>query len=521
MANAHLDQGILVEYLKIQKKFSDSVCTPGVIDEYNKLAKDYQGDGRYIPTTLRDKLDFSVISNFISVMNEKVAWISTQVEFVKTMGEQNALLSILNNVDNELSSYYQDKNKNHILKIKSLLDELIVSAPFLISFKFPLNHLKLRADYDHYKNSTNSEYRRRANSIYFYRKIVQDGAFDDETMRNDSVVRSAFDTLYLSIKEKVTQKSDLEDSDRVDLLYIIKNFSRLLEEGKVKQLSHLAEWNDRTKRSLLFYQDLILNKKSQNDVLLHARANALFNLKKFVLTKEAQTYEFWAKQSDLMQALFSLETILYNEVGRSDAPDALERRDVAQIVMNRSENSHYNKFSKSDVLPDYLNTNTKDQNKNKWLNVLFKEGEFSFTYFYIPENYQIYCPDMSRSGRFYRRENIRIAINSLNHPRKKFKALRYYSRVSMFGRIKMDSLWSDFIPLPEVPGKLVKNAKKLINKIGTVPRTILYKFKGKEPNDIFHVIEINNKKYVVDANNTKNIYYYRNPHLFRYFEPIK
>jgi hypothetical protein len=305
------------------------------------------------------------------------------------------------------------------------------------------------------------------------------------------------------------------------LQFIIHNFKDLLHEGKKKQIARLEEWQKRTTRSINFYQDLLALKKSNSDQMMLDRANALNNLKDFVLKNESNAYAFWSKQSELMQSLFVIETILYNEVGRADAPDALERKDVAQIVINRFENNKYNNLSSADAITSYLTVNDKKNiAHNKWLNILFKEGEFSFTYFHIPGNFHIYCPDMSRNGQFYRRENARIAIELLNHPRKDFKAIRYFSRVSMFGRISMDSLWNDFTPLPEVPGKFVKNIKKIDSALQSGNARVLYKFSNKDLNKTFQVIEIKNKKYVVDLDNTKNIYYYRSPHLFRYFEPI-
>jgi hypothetical protein len=324
----------------------------------------------------------------------------------------------------------------------------------------------------------------------------------------------------LSIKEKQTKKQDLTDNDRVDLLFIIHNFSNLLKEGKSKQLARLQEWGLRTNRSLDFYQNLLSNPKSKNESVLNDRANALTNLKNFVLSKEAEVYKFWSEQSELMQSIFVMETILYNEVGRMDAPDALERKDVAQVVANRFDNDKYNSLSSQDSITKFLSPEIKT-NANKWLNILFKEGEFSFTYFYIPGNFHIYCPDMSRTGLFYRRENARIALKTLNNTSTNFKALRYFSRVSMYGRIAMDSLWTDFQALPEAPGNPVKNRTKIKNALDAGHALFLYKFENPDLDKSFKVVEVKNKKYVIDNSNTKNIYYYRSPHLFKYFAPIK
>lgn len=518
---AHLSEGILKEYLKIHKEFSSTVCTNNIPDDFQKLTKNYFGDGRYVPTAVDDKLDYGVIGNFLSLLNEKSTWINNQSEFIKSTADFSALLKILDLLNLELESYYQSKNSIHIEKIKSLLDEFKDKAPFLLSFKFPLDHLKLRGDYDRYKNSSASEPRRRANSIYFYRKIVQDGTFDEEMLKTDSGTRAAFDTLYKSIEDKQLKKHALSDNDRVDIIFLINSYTRLLKEGKDKLQARFQEWGLRNNRALIFYQDLLASKKINNELLLRERADALGNLKKFVLANEARAYEFWSKQSELMQALFVIETILYNEVGGSDAPDALERKDVTQLVNNRFENTKYNTLTAADSITPYLVANKININANKWLNILFKEGEFSFTYFYIPANFSIYCPDNSRTGQFYRRENTRIALRLLNQPRKNFKALRYYSRVSMYGRISMDSLWNDFAPLDEVPGKPLKNSKKIKSAFDGQKGLFLYKFINKEMKKTFQVFELNNKKYVVDLDNTKNIYYYRSPHLFRYFAPTK
>ena len=91
----------------------------------------------------------------------------------------------------------------------------------------------------------------------------------------------------------------------------------------------------------------------------------------------------------------------------------------------------------------------------------------------------------------------------------------------MYGRISMDSLWSDFKALDEVPGNALRNSKKIQSIYEQGKSLLLYKFTNGERKKTYQVIEFKNKKYVVDLANTKNIYYYRSPHLFRYFAPIK
>jgi hypothetical protein len=433
--------------------------------------------------------------------------------------------------------FTKDKAKQENIKTKAglqfvqLLKEIEQfknQIQFLLSFKFPVNHLSLRTEYEKFKNQNNKEARLRANSIYLFRKIVQDGTYDENLTRNDAVIRSAFDTLYMSLN-KEPNRNFLTDNERVDFSYVLRNFDKLLSLKPDVLIARYTEWKARNERTLAFYQDLVEGKKIRlsedsriKDVtsLLEERARSLYTLKDFVLSRESSTYDFWSRRSELMQSLFAIETILYSEVGRMDAPDALERRDVAQVVINRSENSTYNLLKSQDTITKFLSPKIKIE-ENKWLNVLFKEGEFSFTYFYIPGNLHIYCPDMSRTGQFLRRENVRIALELLNKPRTNFTALRYFSRTGMFGRIEMDSLWDEFRALPEVPGKPVRNPRKIYDLFRRDHYKFLYDFTNEDLKKSFLVVELKGKTYVVDAKNTKQIYYYRNPQQFKYFTLLK
>lgn len=538
----HLNQTILAEYLKLQKEYSDESCKPGTEDAFSKLDKSYRGDGNFIPVLLDEKVDLKTIKNLLPLMKEKSQWIQSQIDLIKKIENFKSLRAQIDRLENDVS-LLQDAKKDFFFnnsetkkeeikkkaakQFEQLLKEIELfksQVPFLLSFKFPINHLALRSEYEKFKYTNTKDARSRANSIYLFRKIVQDGSYDEELTRSDAVIRSAFDTLYLSLM-KETNRSFLTDNERVDFHYVLNNFDKLMSIKPEKFIDRFTEWKNRTERALNFYQDLVDGKKIKlsedsqiQDItsVLEERARSLYTLKDFVLTREANTYDFWSKRSELLQSLFVIETILYSEVGRMDAPDALERRDVAQVVINRAENPTYNSLTDKDTLNKYLSALIKTK-ENKWLNVLFKEGEFSFTYFYIPGNFHIYCPDMSKTGQFLRRENVRIALELLNKPKSKFTALRYFSRMSMFGRIEMDSLWNDFKALPETPGKAVRNSKKIYNLFKKDRYRFLYDFTNEDLNKNFFVLELKGKTYVMDAKNNKQIYYYRNPHQFKYF----
>ncbi len=542
------NQVMLDEYLRIHKNFVGLHCNPKVEETYAELDQKYRGDGNYIPITLDEKVDQKVIKILLPLIKEKEVWIQSQIQQIKKLDSFEKIRQNIERLENEVlllqeakKDYFFARNKTQknkiVLKAQKQFQQMLKEvdllkeiAPFLLSFKFPLNHLALRSEYEKAKSIGTRESRTKANNIYLFRKIVQDGSFDEKRSRNDAVIRAAFDTLFHSINE---QKEDQEvrtfltENERSDFKYVLTNFKILLDNKKETYMNRFEEWLGRTQRSHGFYLGLEAVKKNKSGEstlevasILAEKAHALSNLREFVLTKEAEVYQYWSKQPEIYQSLYAMETILYAEVGRIDAPDALERRDVAQIVINRHKNPTYNQLSEKDSLIGYLPKDFKTD-QYKWLNVLFKEGEFSFTYFYIPGNFHIYCPDVSKIGQFLRRENVRIAQNYFKKPRENFNALRYFSRMSMFGRIEMDSLWEDYRPLPEVPGKPVKNLKKLSKLFKQDRYRYLYDFNSGSSKKTYLVVEMLGKNYVVDAKNPSKLFYYRNPHHFRYFAPVK
>jgi hypothetical protein len=545
-ATATLDATTIEEYLKIQKEFFAESCRAGTLEVYQKLEKNFKGDGNFIPTQIDEKLDLKTIKNVLSLMVEKGQWIQNQVSFLKSVNERKINVAELDLIHQEYSALVdlnkefhfsksedkkiiiQQKAEKHFSDLLLAIESFKKNYPYAISYKFPVNHLALRAEYDKVKYQAMKEARARANMIYLFRKVIQDGTFDEDLAHNDSFIRAGFDSLYLSLTNS-PHRAFLTENERVDLQFFLSNYNRWFAQSTAVIIKRFENWKERSDRSIAFYQNLVngklptLGENSQikdATALLEERARSLYTLRDFVLTKEAQTYEYWSKKSELFQALFAIETILANEVGLLDGPHGLERRDVAQVVINRFDNLSYNQFAATDLLPKYINAQV-NLKTNMWLNVLFKEGEFSFTYFYIPGNFNIYCPEMTRIGQSLRKQNLKIAMDLLNHPRSDFRGVRYFSRVSMFGRIEMDSLWSNFSPIEESPGLLVKNSKMLLSRLEKDNYKFLYEFSNLALKKSYMAVEIQGKHYVVDIKNPKQIYNYRNPHQFKYFSELK
>ena len=278
-----------------------------------------------------------------------------------------------------------------------------------------------------------------------------------------------------------------------------------LSLGKKHLSTRLNEWEQRTQRIYNFYQSILSGRYIEDgnvikaDEIVKIKSSDRFKLSEFITSKFTQVYQFWAKQDELMKYFYVIDTILYNEIGNIDAPDNLERKDITQIIINRFFEKKYNRLSTLDSLWKNLFGNfDKKTNENLWLNLLFKEGEFSFTYYYMDASLRIFCPSMTKQSKKIRNENLLIAISALKKPDDQFKALRYFSRISMLGRIDMTTLWQDYKLIPERPGNLITDNTNIKTKYQQSRYNLLYRFQDGAKLS-YDVLEIENKNYVKEV----------------------
>ncbi len=530
------------EYIKLQEQFSKKVCRPKVEEKYWDLYRDFRGDGHYIPVLGDGKLDRMTVSRFVPEIENKISWIqSLKKDLNKRKGfdDVTAALKVLREkLDDSLRlkyKIYSEKNprnqvmvtvesKYSMIALKDAFKNVANKIPFLLSYKYPVDHFQLRENYDEVKNSEVAKDIQRKNEVYFFRKIVLDGAQNPNTGGSDSFMRAVLDTMSLELEKT---PDVLPETLRHDLDWSIRAIEgHLARYGREKILARLDEWEERTKRELEFYIALKNDRvRSGNHFetsleILSRKEKARYLLKDYVLTKQKEVYEFWSRQSPLNQSIFALETILFNEVGRFDGSLALERRDVAQVVINRTLLPHYNQLTEKDSLFSYLSEHhRKHQAEYPWLNVMLKEGEFSFTYFFITGSVRIFCPERTRIGKALIRENVNLALEMLAKPNFDFTALRYFSRASMLGRISMDQLWPNYQPIAERPGRLVVNNAARYNKLfNSGQKTFLYHFTSPEGVE-YRVYDLDGEEVVYEPL-SKQFYTYRSPHYFKYFKPV-
>lgn len=518
-------------YSKSFDAFREKICVPKAEKLFDEYLLQYRGQGYWIPE-LKDDVDVESIKSLLPQMEEKLAWIRSQKDHVKKAGISKESVTapmrkILDKLltlkktelnDDEAKKTAARKESLKLLEnLKKSYETLIKKVSYFSSFHYPVDHLKNRKVHDSYREKEDIESVKISNYTFLYRKLLEDGAYNKDHTGSDIYLRTTIDTLHFELSEHGFY---LKEDARFDADYVLSKIESELSKGKNRIIERLTEWEERTKRTLDFYRSLTLpENKDQNRILIAEHNKAAHRLKDFVYTKQAEVYNYWLNQPELPRAIFVLETILLNEVGGVDGDDALERMDVARVVMNRLDKPKYLSIGKKEFLYPYLQKVTSDFHiKNeRWLNALFKQGEFSFTYYYMNGVAKIFCPDMAPRAKKLRRQNIEIALQVLKEGPTSFKTTRYFSRASMIGRIHMDSIWEDYIPYPERPGLLSEGQDKLLKAFNDGHYQYLYSFKDPEFS-LYQVLEINGKNYALgEKNGIKLFFEHRNPHYFRYF----
>ena len=520
------------EYKRLHKKFSKEVCSGGADQKYYKFLRDYRGSGFYLPL-LGNDIDRAAIKSNLSHFKKKIDFIKKtekQLQSIEKLPTFEEISSPLQESLRKLLNYkkiysqklgkgelekLQKKSNEELNKLKKELDAFFSKVFFLKSYNFPNDHLKNRREFELSKNKDDLKSKKLANKVFFFRKIVEDGTYNKKNGGSDLYLRSTLDTLYLTVKK---ERNFISENLRYDLEWTLRYIEKLLKRGKQEQVDRLSDWAERTQRNYDFYKDIVkVNNKAKAKKLVKEKNEASIKLKEYVYTKQAQAYKWWMKQPELMRAVYVLETILFNEVGRVDGPDALEREDVAQIVLNRVEHPFYSTLDPDQELVKHLGLSEKDYKDSKWLNTLFRVGEFSFTYHYISSVVKIFCPDMSYVGRALRDKNVKISLKAVNNFRKEFNVLRYFSRVSMLGKIDMSTVWHGYKHFPERPGYEVGTQRNLVRLYLGDKYQYLYSFTDPSGNP-FEVVKIGEKIYSVTwVKGRPKFFKYRDPHLFKYF----
>jgi len=522
---------LVAEYQKVHRQFVRQLCPANTEREFLQLLGDFQGGVFFVPSLGNKKLDQETVQSLLPELQNKKKWIEQQIIFLnkeknflpaqKTIQEINSLLQKLvqfKKDDFENGQSQKNQTPQLLKELRQKFAVLIQQIPFLLSYHFPVDHMVLRREYDLNRQSVQESEQKEGNYAYLYRKIVEDGAQNPgKSGENDFPFRAVLDTLHFSLQKDY---DFIPEDLRYDLSWAMRQLKQYLKHGVAWHLRRMKEWPERTAKLINFYQDLMLDRivdgRSLLTSMVEMRSQKRLQLEQYILNKQKQTYLFWASRSENLQALFVLDTILVNEAGRGDI---LDRQDVAKVVVLRRSMPTYTSAPSSYDPYDLLTSAEIKSQATPWLNLLFKKGEFSFTYFFLPATVRVFCPSTTAAARKLQRKNLALAQEALKSTKDNWPATRYFSRISMLGRMNMGLLWTDYTPLPERPGPEIKVAKAVIRAYQKKNYLFWYGFKDAA-HKWYQVIEINGKKFVV-LKDSLRFFTYRNQHLFRFFSPKK
>lgn len=258
IAKGPSDSEIINKYLSLHRAQYKETCNMQVYNKSKKLYKDFLGDGIFIPFKLDGQLDEESISEHIPLMKKKREWVANIRKRLSKMRSFRNVLARNREIRKQFESAMEHnynyryaktldeksslaiKSKKEIKQFLKDFNAYLGSLYFYQSFKFPVDHLHLRSEYDKYKNIETPDGKAKSNSAYLLRKIVEDGSVDSKRGRSDLSLRSLIDSVYL--RSIGFEKAFLTDDLRYDIHDLIDRLDRVLRRGHKKTLSRIKYW---------------------------------------------------------------------------------------------------------------------------------------------------------------------------------------------------------------------------------------------------------------------------------------
>lgn len=523
-------------------KFKETVCSPSDKTTFDKLLKDYKGAGYYIPLH-QEKVVKESVAYAINFLDGKVKWLNAQITRLEKLKELPAIANQIQElnllVENNTKLRYQidlgDKTvaglkpqaKAQVDQFKLKYKQFIESIFYLKNYTFPVDHQTNRLTYERLAAQAvpaNSPSGKTPDVVikkfsqFLKRKILEDGAMDPDVTKNDISLRTTIDTFTLTL-EKV---DDFFSPEIIrDWDWIAKSSLNMQARGVNQQKLRFGEWLARTVATKDYYKSLVNQELKQEKKFLSEHAESADNLKNFVEQKLADVYKYWLKQTEARRNLFVIETILMHEVGSVD-PIGDQRKKVVEVVLNRVHDKDYHFLKSADPWEALLGMKLRDK-QHWWLNVMYRRGEFSFMYFYMSSVYKVFCPEVTDFVNRLRESNLKLAVEVLKNYEPKgidTNIYRYFSRISMLGRIDMTAVWSPPYELvEESPGTKIEadQEEKLLKLWKQGSWKYLYSFKNGLLT--YRVFEIDGKLYTTlwDKSAPVQFSHYLDRDYFKFF----
>jgi hypothetical protein len=515
---------VLSDYKLAVNEYKALSCLKGDEDTFANLMKNFRGSGIYQPMS-RGVLVKGALKNFLSKSDFRLKWLQTTLNDL----EKNSIssdrhfsvqLATLTTILIENMKLQTSLEKNLSLAtsnsnlFKTSFLEFIKGLYFLRSFSAPVDHFANRRDYELLAEKlsllpqSDPGYDALAEeklTLYLNRKLYEDGAMSAAKTENDLPIRAVLDTLEVKLKNQGPYFS----VDFIkDFFWWKANFLAYLNKYNADDIvKRHKEWIARSQELYNAYLALL---KKKELVSFNSGESATEELKKFVYKKFQILYKYWAAKPEDMRKLFVLQNILLHEVGRTD-PTGVQRKRVMEVVYNRLQYPDYQSFYADEQwVKELENLEPKGQ---QWLTVMMRRGEFSFALYFMNSVQKLFCLEKDFLTSSLNEENMSLIVSSIDNQNvSEEKILRYFSRVSMLGRINMSTIWSPpYMPAHEVLGPELP--KELKAKIVPSQYQLLYEF--GTGNRVFMNVEGGDPSYYVEQNGT--YFSYLDPDYFQFF----
>ena len=507
------------QYVKDLQALSQKWCPLEIQEKGKELWKQSKRSQGYFPRDHEGKFDIQAFLNNKEFLSQKISWITYQEQlfsreegatrlsesliFLRPLEKLFSLIKLEQHFwwvlefFKKSSSFLLSQFIFHKGLFKRQWKKYFQKFFFLTSFHYPVDLVALRKEYEHLPDKDSVK----ANTLYLYRMLVENGGLWGN--KNDWSWRSYLHT----IAQRVTSKNTMYFS--VDLL---TDISWLIQELKIILQRPVGLWREMLREwkiSIQEYSSSLKKLAESSRVAKEYFENRNFvqhELQHFVDLKYQEVVSDVEKKPTWWQQLFVMETILQHEVGGLDLQWQFSPF-ILSLVYGRFTNPLYNKGNKK-------------ISSSAYLNVLFKKGEFSFTYPHFKASQEVFCPTFSSFSK--RQERLLKIKKVLMAPEQLTCAQRYFSRRSMFGGVDMALIWTNFKEWDlsigsRVEASLEKELKRLIKK---GQWQIQEKKEEKMTGEImWQVLVKENSWWYLPKK--KHFFYWRSPDTFRFFCPKK
>lgn len=462
------------EYFAFEEKIRNNICSKNSYTEYLEFKK--KSSLFYVPLK-NDTPDFIIIKKNLPIYEKKLTWIQQQKHKISLRNFKKDIIQLekLYLLVEKDHSLFLENKKNFFEKKRSsfvkLFKTFFKKYSFLTNYSFPVDHALMRKEYETTKDP----------NLFFLRKIHEDGTRIGNIY--DKQFRAVLSLLILRIDKLFRYE------EKKDITYILTTLKKIARFSQKSIKGSFELWEKSIREKITFYK----NKNLSVNKDLHT----------FITQKQVELYLLLRKSPDLYKKLFILNKLLVFEIG--GIKNDFFKKEILKVFYNRITIDQYKYLEKNTLFYELLSKrlDPKEIDKEHFLNAFFDPGEFSFTLTSFQSSLDLVCSEL-KSFREVQENNIIFILNFLSEQTNHNSSNSlYYSRVSMYGRMFMDPIWSFAVDQNLIKGSPIEPVK-------------LFSYYDKRiiENIPHYIIKKDNSFYLKQEN---DFFEFHNPDLFRFF----